>query len=94
MAVLYANRKTLTFIKKQGFYMARPERFELPTPWFVAKYSDPAELRARNEWDYIKAICFCQSSVCEGTCALFHQKVRLRILHKAFGLLCSRVRNG
>ena len=20
-------------------YLARPERFELPTPWFVAKYS-------------------------------------------------------
>ena len=24
---------------KPLFYLARPERFELPTPWFVAKYS-------------------------------------------------------
>ena len=27
--------------------LARPERLELPTPWFEAKCSDPTELRAR-----------------------------------------------
>jgi hypothetical protein len=27
--------------------MARPERLELPTFWFVARRSDPTELRAR-----------------------------------------------
>ena len=27
--------------------MVRPERFELPTFWFVARRSDPAELRAQ-----------------------------------------------
>ena len=33
--------------------LARPERFELPTPWFVARYSIRAELRARgNGGDY------------------------------------------
>ena len=26
--------------------MARPEGFEPPTTWFVARYSDPTELRA------------------------------------------------
>ena len=26
--------------------LARPERLELPTPWFVARYSDPTELKA------------------------------------------------
>ena len=29
--------------------MARPERFELPTAWFVARYSIQTELRARGE---------------------------------------------
>ena len=28
--------------------VVRPERFELPTFWFVARRSDPAELRARR----------------------------------------------
>jgi hypothetical protein len=28
--------------------MVRPERFELPTFWFVARRSDPAELRAHS----------------------------------------------
>jgi hypothetical protein len=28
--------------------MARPERLELPTFWFVARRSDPTELRARG----------------------------------------------
>ena len=32
--------------------LARPERFELPTPWFVARYSIRAELRAREGRDY------------------------------------------
>lgn len=27
--------------------MARPEGFEPPTAWFVARYSNPTELRAR-----------------------------------------------
>jgi hypothetical protein len=28
--------------------VVRPERFELPTFWFVARRSDPAELRAHS----------------------------------------------
>ena len=37
--------------KVLGHCVARPERFELPTPWFVAMYSDPAELRAQTMYD-------------------------------------------
>ena len=32
------KQKGLHFCKPL-FYLVRPERFELPTPWFVAKYS-------------------------------------------------------
>ncbi len=34
------EKKKALFREKQGFYfLARPERFERPTLWFVAKYS-------------------------------------------------------
>jgi hypothetical protein len=36
MAYLRHQRSENYFIIKE---MARPERFELPTPWFVARYS-------------------------------------------------------
>ena len=32
--------------------MARPERFELPTPWFVAKYS--IQLSYRRKYEIVK----------------------------------------
>jgi hypothetical protein len=32
--------------------MARPERFELPTPWFVAKYSIQMSYGRAKEQDY------------------------------------------
>gem|GEM_PF-2341918 len=35
-----AEKKKALLPKKQGFlFLARPERFERPTLWFVAKYS-------------------------------------------------------
>ena len=32
--------------------MARPERFELPTPWFVARYSIQLSYGRNNLWNY------------------------------------------
>ena len=33
------DKEGQTFRSNLLFYLARPERFELPTPWFVARYS-------------------------------------------------------
>ena len=43
---LYQHRPTLAH--NTLFYMARPRRFERPTPAFGGQYSNPAELRARG----------------------------------------------
>ncbi len=34
------------------FKLVRPAGFEPTTPWFVAKYSNPAELRALKSQNY------------------------------------------
>ena len=36
--------------------VARPERFELPTPWFVAKYSIQMSYGRAEEKNYSKAL--------------------------------------
>ena len=54
----FVHEKSLEVLKFQGFRVVRLERLELPTPWFVAKYSDPTELQARNDYDTTwRALC-------------------------------------
>ena len=42
--------------------LARPEGFEPPTTWFVARYSNPTELRAHIDYVQISVVFFIRRS--------------------------------
>ncbi len=54
MGVVDEKQNGLELNNSSPFNLARPAGFEPTTPWFVAKYSNPTELRAHKH--HIKEI--------------------------------------